>query len=52
MIVDIHLNERELAILESGGYLEVRMPDGLSILFVHKEDRPFERDVDVEDDDV
>lgn len=50
MIVDVYLNERELAILESGGYLEVRMPDGLSILFVHNENRPLERDV--EDDDV
>lgn len=38
MIVDFHLTDRECDILDQGGFLKIRLPDGLVIVFSKEED--------------
>lgn len=33
MIVDFHLTDRECDVLDQGGFLKIRLPDGLVIVF-------------------
>lgn len=38
MIVDFHLTDRECDILDQGGFLKIRLPDDLVIVFSKEED--------------
>lgn len=44
MIVDFHLTDRECDVLDQGGFLKIRLPDGLVIVFSKEEDTPLLRE--------
>lgn len=49
MTVDFHLTDRECDILDQGGFLKIRLPDGLVIVFSKEEDAPLLREEGEED---
>lgn len=44
MIVDFHLTDRECDVLDQGGFLKIRLPDGLVIAFSKEGDTPLLRE--------
>lgn len=44
MIVDVYLTDRECDILDQGGFLKIRLPDGLVIVCSKEEDAPILRE--------
>ena len=44
MIVDFHLTDRECDVLDQGGFLKIRLPDGLVTVFSKEGDAPLLRE--------
>lgn len=44
MTVDFHLTDRELDVLDQGGFLKIRLPDGLVIVFSKEGHSPLLRE--------